>query len=440
MSDRRLSNPLAQPAPTVLESATFADLWRDALLPYLGIRLIFMLIGLFTLYYIEPVIIKQYPLATVTAHIHFPQVLWHMWIRFDSGFYLDIAQHGYWSARTLHTRSNWAFYPFYPLLLGLIGRFLGGSETAFSLAGLFVSNVAGCVAMVYLYRLVRREFSQEVAARTVLYQALFPMSFYLSTVYTEALFLALAVACIYYARQQSWWLSGLCGGLAALTRAQGVVLVLPVGWEYLRVMSERYAVYPEQLPQNWLERVFLRLSLFFQGLWQAAGIWHNWCTALALALIPAGLCTFMLYAKIQTGDALATFHTSAWGWGRRLSSPWRMLIHALAHPMLAAPLNWNFWLFNIIAALGFLFFTLWAVRRLPAIYSLYTAVMVLLPLSSNLLNSLGRYDLVVFPAFLLLALLSCNGRSHWHHFILIAFTAFQAIFLACFVIGIPALA
>ena len=30
-------------------------------------------------------------------------------------------------------------------------------------------------------------------------------------------------------------------------------------------------------------------------------------------LIPAGLFTFMVYAKVQTGDLLATFHTESLG-------------------------------------------------------------------------------------------------------------------------------
>lgn len=427
-------------AVSLFHKVNCSELWQNVVLPYVGTRFILILVGLFTSYYVLPIIIHQYPLVMAATHMRFPQVLWGMWIRFDSGFYLDIAQHGYWPASTLHTRSNWAFYPLYPLILGFVARLFGRSDTAFDLSGLIVSNVAGCVAMIYLYRLVRREFHAEVAARTVLYQALFPMSFYLSAVYTESLFLALALACIYYARQQSWWLSGLCGGLAALTRAQGVMLILPVAWEYVRVVSEHYAAWPEQLPQDRPGRAVIRVHAFVQGLHRAASTWYNWLHALPLALIPAGLCTFMLYGKIQTGDWLATFHTSAWGWGRHLSYPWRVLIFSLEHPVIGAPMNWNFWLFNLIAALVFLLFAVWALYRLPAIYSIYTAVMTLLPLSSHLLNSIGRYDLVIFPVFLLLALWSCNNRPRWHTFILVAFTAFQALFMACFVIGMPALA
>lgn len=161
---------------------------------------------------------------------------------------------------------------------------------------------------------------------------------------------------------------------------------------------------------------------------------------LALALIPAGLFAFMVYGKIETGDFLATFHNSRWGWGRMLSFPWRLLILSLQHPILADPLNWNFWIFNIIVALVFLCFVIWAFRRLPIIYGLYTATMVVLPLSTNMLNSIGRYYLVVFPVFILLALLPRNDKPDWHQLILISFAALQAIFMVFFVIGMPMMA
>ena len=97
------------------------------------------------------------------------------------------------------------------------------------------------IAVIYLYRLVQREFGEKVASLSVIYLALFPTAFYLSAIYTKSLFLACSVACIYYARTQRWWLAGLCGGLASLTRAQGVLLLIPVVWEYWQVISDHYA-------------------------------------------------------------------------------------------------------------------------------------------------------------------------------------------------------
>ena len=51
---------------------------------------------------------------------------------------------------------------------------------------------------------------------------------------------------------------------------------------------------------------------------------------------------------------------------------------------------------NIIVIVVFLAFTIWSFRRLPMIYSLYTLVMVLMPLATGSSNSISRYYLIIF--------------------------------------------
>jgi hypothetical protein len=416
---------------------TARHIWREAVLPYLGIRLIMLIIGLLSVYYLLPILTTNPRLPTFAAQGSFPQSLWLMWNRFDSGFYLNIASHGYWPASTLHNRPDWVFYPLYPLLIAGLGRLFGGSTDAFNIAAVLISNGAGVGMIIYFYLLVYKELGLKIAGRAILYLALFPLAFFLSAIYTESLLLCCSIAAIYYAREQKWWLAGLCGGLAALTRLQGVALVVPLAWEYLRVVSARYAPVRSPWPGKLSAQIQLRLHAYYYGLWQAAHRFHNWLRALALALIPCGLLAFMLYGQLSIGDFFATFHASQWGWGRQLSSPLRLLVYSLRHPILGQPLNWNFWLLNIVAAMAFLAVIFWSLRRLPMIYTLYTAVTVLLPLSSNSLNSLARYYLLVFPAFMLLALFTCKGeKQRLHTFLVAGFAALQSLLLACFVLGL----
>jgi len=298
------------------------SLWREAIMPYLGTRLVLILVGLLTDFYILPLIKPYTILPGAVARTHFPNALWLMWQRFDSGIYLDMARHGYAPASTLHTFSNWAFFPLYPLLIFVLAPLFAGSRDAYSIAGLFISNGAALVAVIYLYRLVRREFGSQVASRTIIFLALFPTSFYLSAIYTESLFLACTVACIYYARTHHWWLTGICGGLVALTRPQGCVLLLPVVWEYWQALSDEYAPLPNLQGKPLLEQAQNWLSSRVRGPLLAAQALRSWLSLLALTLIPAGLFAFMLYGKIQTGDFLATFHNQQWGWGRSFEYPW----------------------------------------------------------------------------------------------------------------------
>jgi hypothetical protein len=432
-----------EPAQPISEKCTFSDIWHEALLPYLGTRLVLLLVGLLATFYILPLMINNPLLPSHADYVRFPQSLWFMWLHFDGGFYIDIARHGYWGASTLHDRSNWAFFPLYPWIISCLGWLFGSKEDAYLIAGVLISNIASLVAIGYLYALIFREFGKRAARLAVLYLALFPMSFYLSAIYPEALFLAFAIASIYYARRQSWFLAGLLGGLAALTRAQGLLLIVPIGWEYLRVTAERYEPLP-QLHVSSLRTALNSIGIWFvvrvRGLWRATHSTKNWLNASLLLLIPAGLFLFMLYGLLETGDLLATFHTEDWGWHRKFTFFGRLLIYSLRNPILNQPLNWNFWLLNILLAFIFLGFILLAFFRLPSIYALYTLVMVLLPLSSNFLNSFDRYCLLIFPAFLLIALYTQEKRPTLRHFLIGGFAALQAILMLFFVVGLPAIA
>ena len=410
---------------------TWIPIWRDALLPYLYTRLVLLVVGLLGILYIMPLLVRN-PILAPSAP--FPQELWLMWRHFDSGFYIQIAWHGYEPASALHTSSNWAFYPFYPLLISVLGRLMGGDENGFTLAGCCISFLASLVAVGYLYVLVRREMDGKIASRAVFYLATYPLSFYLSAVYPEALFLALAIAACYYGRQQSWWLAGLCGGVAALTRPQGSVLLLPLACEYLRVVVQPFLSDPD-VECLWMSK----LIGYFKALKRAMFKPYSWLTGIALSLIPGSLLCFLLYSQFKTGDLLATFHTEDWGWGRKFSPPWRLLIYSLRHPIIGQPLNWNFWLLNIVLAFAFLGVVIWSWRKLPMLYALYATIMVLLPLSSNFLNSFDRYSLAVFPVFILLALYGERHRNG-HTLLMTSFIAIQAVCMLLYVMGVPIIA
>jgi hypothetical protein len=74
-------------------------------------------------------------------------------------------------------------------------------------------------------------------------------------------------------------------------------------------------------------------------------------------------------------------------------------------------------------------------------YALYMLLMVLLPLSTGSLNSISRYYLVIFPVLILLARWSSRDlRLTRHHCVLCLFASLQAVFMAFFVLGLPAIA
>jgi len=425
--------------------------WRDALVAFVLSRVLLVLVGLLTVFYLLPLLKSNLTHYSLAANTRLPHALWLMWRRFDSGFYVDIARHGYWSAATLRHISNWVFYPLYPLLIRPIGLLLGGRDTGFNVAGLVVSNGATIAAFVLLYKVADMEFGRAAAVRALVLLALFPTSFYLSAISPFSLFLALSLGSLYAARRGHWTVAALCGGLAALTRAQGLLLLAPLLWEYWQVVSDRYA--PRQATgdrrqaadqgrgaTNWVERAKDWVSSRLRGPTLAARDIHNAPAVLSFALVPLGALVFMVYAWAKTGDFLASSHNEI-HWGRHFEPPWTLLWHSLTHLSLPNALDWNFWLLNNAAAVLFLLATVWAFRALPIIYALYSLVMVLSPLASASMQSLSRYYVVVFPALMLLALWSNReGRPGRMYLLVGLFSALQAVFMVFFVLALPAIA
>ena len=105
--------------------------------------------------------------------------LFNPWAHWDGVWYIKIATSGYAEAD-----GSTAFFPLFPMLLRYVGVLLDGNLL---ITGIVISLLcyAGCVWL--LYRLVRRDFDEKIAARAVIYLAIGPLSFFLQAVYTESL-------------------------------------------------------------------------------------------------------------------------------------------------------------------------------------------------------------------------------------------------------------
>lgn len=302
----------------------------------------------------------------------------NVWTRWDGLEYLLIAHGGY--SYQPGQQSSIAFAPLYPLLLR-VGRLLGGDAPGFDATiavGLVVSNLALAVALGYLVALVRLDFDPATAARTSLYVLLFPTTLFLSALYPESLFLALSTGAFYYARGGRWWLAGVLGGLAALTRPQGALIVLPLALEY----ASQHRFDPRRFRPE----------------------------LLALALIPAGFALWAAYVYLLTGEPTAVFAAQS-AWGRALTPPWQVLAAFFSEPLaghgsLHSPLDLAFaLLFLVLVVLSW-----WRVR--PS-YALLASLFYLLMVSSGPLVSLMRNGLHLFPVFIVLALSGRLRVFHW---------------------------
>ena len=292
----------------------------------------------------------------------------NVWGRWDAQHYLTIASTGY-------AGKEMAFFPLYPWLIHVLGGAIGDHLTA----GLIISNLAFFVALGYLYALVRLEYGDDtIAYHAIFYTAIFPTSIFFSAVYTESLFLALTVASVYYARHGNYITAGVFGALASMTRVEGMLTVIPLAYEAWR---------------GWRER---RGTTLTRG-------------AIGAALVPAGLLVYMGYLYALVGNPLYFLKVQD-NWNRHLAPPWVSIantIHEIATGPLASAGSVNH-MIELAFTLAFLVLLGFSVRSLRASYSLYFGASLLVPMCTASLMSMPRFVLVIFPAFILLALWGRN--------------------------------
>lgn len=419
---------------------TLAQAWSFAILPFLVSRLILLLVGVVTVTYIEPLVNRKQPIALAAQQSHVPAILWWMWSRFDTGFYLDIAQNGYWGRSSLNGQSNWAFFPLYPLLIrALAFPFKASQHHPYLFAGLAITNVAALIAIFYFYKLTVHELDSHKAAKAVMYLAFFPMSFFLSTVYPESLFLALSVACVYYARMHRWWLAGLLGGLASLTRPQGVLLLAVVAWEYWQVVAEQHIPLSRQ-QQAWFASTKAWIHSRFVGLWVALRTLPFWGGVIALLQIPLGLVLFCFYAQWKVGVFFPFSMVEKNGWGRSFIDPISSLILIFSHPLPPSPYNWTFYGLNVVVIVGFLLLLIPIFRKLPPIYGIFSLVFIILPLCTTSTQSSARFYMEVFPVYMLIALWTSKGSVEWqttkHTMVICSFAVLLGVATVLWTLGV----
>jgi Gpi18-like mannosyltransferase len=354
----------------------YQNKWLLALKGVLPVYLIthglFVLLTLFSALFI---------LSTFSSNSLPLSTLWKAWEQWDTAHYRDIAKYGYdqpWRA---------AFFPLFPLL----ERYGGYLTQDPFIAGLIISNVAGLIGMTVFYQLVKEDFGEDRATNAVLYFSIFPPAFFLAAAYTESLFLCLVWLSFYQIRRGSFWLAGLFGLFAGLTRSPGIFLLFPLAYQMVLRRTFRFDI-------------------------------------LSLGLIPLGAGLYSAYCYRHFGDALAWLHAQN-AWKHELHWPWDTLIitlKAIRHDfgLLSVPSLHN--VLDLVSVLFVLSMTIlmlvgpYKLRREHLAYAIYAVPLLLFFLSVPIimrnylvpLQSMPRFMLEVFPVFVVAGNLS---KHRWFH-------------------------
>ena len=345
-----------------------------------------------------------------------------VWQRGDTIGYTKIAMSGY-----VPGDGTTVFFPLYPFLMRLVGNLLFGN---YLLGGIIVSNVAYFLALVYLYKLSQLEFDSQVATRTIVYLSVFPTAFFLLGAYTESPFLLFAVSAFYYARKGNWLAASIAGLLAALTKQLGLLLLLPLLYEYLDNVRSRAKCHCEERSDEAIscpQRRGLLRSLRSLAMTNVT-FRSIRLDVLFLFLIPVGTLAFLLFRHFYIGEPFLV-ETYRVQWGVKASWPWNNVVDsftALFDTGRFPPLNPEDTLLRRIfynsfdlACVGlFLYLTVVCFRRLRLSYGLYMASVLFVVLMQNFrppypIAAFPRYVLVLFPGFMVLGSMVRNKALHW---------------------------
>ncbi|WP_257455318.1 mannosyltransferase family protein [Archangium lipolyticum] len=315
---------------------------------------------------------RSFPESYSPARLSWPNAsLLLGWVRFDAGWYAEIATQGY--GYTPGQQSSVAFFPAYPLAI----RGLGALGVDTFIAGVLLTVLCGLAAVLLFTRWASHLKGEEAARDAGLLLVFYPFAFFLyGAMYSDALFLLLLVGAFYLLERGQLLPAVLLGAVATAARPVAPALVLG--------LLARRLEWKHQRGEKWT-------------LWDALPV-----------LAGLGLVLYVLYLWHAFGEPFAFAKVqSAPGWDQRPG--WRTWLKVRWFQGFSSSMT----LADGLRLVGHAAFSLGAlalvwptVKRLGWGYGAYVAAMVGMPtLSSKDFMGMGRYLLAAFPLFLTLALL-----------------------------------
>ena len=154
----------------------------------------------------------------------------------DGQHYLRIADRGHGAIENF--THNFAFYPLFPMCIRLMNMVFGNIYIAALVLNLILSYLF--IHLFYAY--ARHYLPRPEALKSIILLLSFPPAFWLSVIYTEALFLFSLFGFIYFYQVEKSYKSVLFAAMMPLIRGQGFFVLVAFGlyilWQWYRVRKE----------------------------------------------------------------------------------------------------------------------------------------------------------------------------------------------------------
>ena len=303
----------------------------------------------------------------------------------DGAFYRGLAQQWYTrplgGAASALSGEEARFFPVYPALAKALGPLFGGHADWALIA---ISNISAFLGAWVVWKLATEvlggknkgeavsKLGRSVGDRSAVLIAIFPAAFVLAFAYSEGLALLVVAGTLLALHRRNFVLAGLLALLAAAIRPVGGLLLVPIAIELLRAHPR---------PR-----------------------WWNWIIGLGGPVLGLGLA--LIWIERSTGELLLPLRLQ-----RQIRGGFQDPVTRVLEPV-GELIRGNFrdvynLGFMIVFLLLFIFMVLGARSsgpKLPSSWIAYSGVSLLLMLSSQVTDSLGRYGLLVVPFIVALAL------------------------------------
>ena len=282
----------------------------------------------------------------------------------DGHWYLDVVREGYPhhimpNVTYFVSDARAAFFPLYPRLVHYLDNVIPGGPVS---VALLVNLLLGAVFVMLVGTIARALHDVKTAEKAMIIAALFPGSFVLSWAYSEALLLTIAALCFLALSRRMWWWAGILAALGTACRPNGIALVAACAVaSLLAIRNDR-----------------------------------DWKSLVAPALSPLGFVGFMLFLVQHTDENFAWFRVQSEAWKEgtsfgvtALSRTFDFVLNPTGSP--TSVLTAASMVAMILALVA-----LWK-HRLPAMYTAYTAVVLVLMLLPATVTARPRFLFTAFP-------------------------------------------
>lgn len=302
----------------------------------------------------------------------------------DGQRYLYIAENGYGiNDGDLLGISKFVLYPTYPYLMKIVSLLLGGN---LFISGIVISFIASLGLSLFLYKLIRLDYNDEIARKSIVLFLIFPATIFYVAIYNEALFLAIALSSFYFARTKRWIAASVLAGLAAFTKPHGILLLIPL-------IIELYLQYREESFKK--AKIALRLRKYA-------------INTISLGLIPIGY-LLVIYHSFKFGQATNLYFEAVSYFGAKQFSLLHIPGLIFTHVMNLVDLPAHGYMFsrlNISLLLLYIALLVPIRKHLRLSYFTYALLIVFVPLSSGIMSATIRALSLSFPHFIYLGYLS----------------------------------